>query len=78
MFLVANGSLLNSVAAECWKVPDFLGIGNTDDEEDQGFWVQNLIAAAKPTKLAYKILTKKKKKKKITTPQKIPSVCTLS
>jgi len=36
------------------------------DEEDQGFLVQKRIAAAKPTKLAYKILIKKK----ITTPEK--------
>ena len=26
MFLITDGSLLNSVAAECWKVPDSLGI----------------------------------------------------
>ena len=32
----------------------------TQDEEAQGFSVQKLIAAAKPTKLAYKILIKKK------------------
>ena len=37
----------------------------TQDEGDQGFSVQKLIAAAKPTKLAYKIVIKK-----ITTPQK--------
>jgi len=29
MFLVAIGSLLNIVAAECWKVPDSQGIENT-------------------------------------------------
>jgi len=38
----------------------------TQDEDDQGFSVQKLIAAAKPTKLAYKILIKKN----ITTPEK--------
>ena len=32
----------------------------TQDEEDQGFSVQKLIAAAKPTKLACKILIKLK------------------
>ena len=32
----------------------------TQDKEDQGFSVQKLIAAAKPTKLANKILIKKK------------------
>ena len=32
----------------------------TQDEGDQGFSVQKLIAAAKPTKLAYKIVIKKK------------------
>jgi len=31
----------------------------TQDEEDQGFSGQKLIAAAKLTKLAYKILIKK-------------------
>ena len=29
MFLVAIASLFSSVAAECWKVPDSLGIENT-------------------------------------------------
>jgi hypothetical protein len=36
------------------------------DEKDQGFSVQKLIAATKPTKLAYKILINKNS----TSPQK--------
>ena len=32
--LVAIGSLLNSVAAECWKVPDSQGIENTGAVDD--------------------------------------------
>ena len=34
MNLVAIGSLLNSVAAECWKVSDSLGIKNTGAVDD--------------------------------------------
>ena len=34
MFLVAIGSLLNSVAAECWKVPDSLGVKNAGAADD--------------------------------------------
>jgi len=34
MFLVANGSLLNGIAAECWKVADSLGIENTGAVDD--------------------------------------------
>ena len=34
MFLIATGSLLKVVAAECWKVPDSLGIENTGAVED--------------------------------------------
>ena len=33
-FLITIGSLLNSVAAECWKVPDSLGIKNTGAVDD--------------------------------------------
>ena len=34
MFPVPIGSLLNSVAAECWKVPESLGIENTGAVDD--------------------------------------------
>lgn len=34
MFLVAIGSLSNNVAAECWKVPDSLGVKNTGAVDD--------------------------------------------
>ena len=34
MFLITTGSLLNVVAAECWKVPDSLGIERTGAVED--------------------------------------------
>ena len=34
MLLVVIGSLLNRVAAACWKVPDSLGIENTGVVDD--------------------------------------------
>ena len=36
MFLVDIGRLLNNVAADCWKVPDSLGVENTGDETNLG------------------------------------------
>ena len=34
MFLTAIGGLLNSVVADCWKVPDSLVIENTGAIDD--------------------------------------------
>lgn len=38
MFLVDIGSLLNSVAAECWKVLDSLEVENTGAVDDLKLW----------------------------------------
>ena len=45
MFLITIGSLLNSVATECWKVPDFLGIENMGAVDDLKYYYKQLLDA---------------------------------
>ena len=45
MFLITIGSLLNSVATECWKVPDFLRIENMGAVDDLKYYYKQLLDA---------------------------------
>lgn len=45
MFLITMGSLLKCVAAECWKVPDFLGIENIGAVDDLKYYYKQLLDA---------------------------------